>query len=259
MTDSPFAQAAIQLILLALISSADPGLLSRHCRPNLPDRLAGGGSDHDTADRNYRDAGACRRDGEFRRYGDRAGRLRIHRHHQHRPLYFRRQSFLMLLELLGVAALLFGLFFCAVGVLGVIRMPDSLTRLHASGKVATLGLFGSCWLGAALLMPSIWLRLLALGLFVLLTSPVATHAIAASVYRRREIVESRARAKAPASPRRFRWLLHRRGGRNSGAFSLAHPRHHRGAGTRAPPSYARRQDETRQMTVTRSEAAGLFE
>ena len=94
----------------------------------------------------------------------------------------------MLFELLGIAALLFGLFFCAVGVLGVIRMPDSLTRLHASGKVATLGLFGLL-LGAALLMPAIWLRLLALGLFVLLTSPVATHAIAASVYRRREIVE----------------------------------------------------------------------
>ena len=95
----------------------------------------------------------------------------------------------MLLELVGVGALVFGLFFCAVGVLGVMRMPDSLTRLHASGKVATLGLFGLL-VGAALLMPSAWLRLLTLGLFVLLTSPVATHAIAASVHRRREIAAS---------------------------------------------------------------------
>ncbi|MCY4018875.1 MAG: monovalent cation/H(+) antiporter subunit G [Chloroflexi bacterium] len=94
----------------------------------------------------------------------------------------------MLLELLGVVALLFGLFFCGVGVLGVIRMPDALTRLHASGKVATLGLFGLL-VGAALLMPAASLRILALGLFVLLTSPVATHAIAASVYRRQEILE----------------------------------------------------------------------
>lgn len=94
----------------------------------------------------------------------------------------------MLLELLGVIALFFGLFFCGVGVLGVIRMPDALTRLHASGKVATLGLFGLL-LGAALLMPAASLRILALGLFVLLTSPVATHAIAASVYRRREILD----------------------------------------------------------------------
>jgi multicomponent Na+:H+ antiporter subunit G len=95
----------------------------------------------------------------------------------------------VLLEFVGVGALVFGLFFCAVGVLGVIRMPDSLTRLHASGKVATLGLFGLL-VGAALLMPSVWLRLLTLGLFVLLTSPVATHAIAASVHRRREIAAS---------------------------------------------------------------------
>ena len=105
----------------------------------------------------------------------------------------------MLLELLGVAALLFGLFFCAVGVLGVVRMPDSLTRLHASGKVATLGLFGLLT-GAALLMPSVWLRLLALGLFVLLTSPVATHAIAASVHRRREIVGELAETDSPVAP-----------------------------------------------------------
>ncbi len=102
----------------------------------------------------------------------------------------------MLLEILGVIALLFGLFFCAVGVLGVIRLPDTLTRLHASGKVATLGVFGLL-LGAALLMPSTALRLLALGLFVLLTSPVATHAIAASVHRRREILDELAQDPAP--------------------------------------------------------------
>ncbi len=102
----------------------------------------------------------------------------------------------MLLELIGVAALIFGLFFCAVGVVGVIRMPDSLTRLHASGKVATLGLFGLLF-GAALIMPSISLRLLVLGLFVLLTGPVATHAIAASVHRRRETVLALMEEEAP--------------------------------------------------------------
>ena len=134
----------------------------------------------------------------------------------------------MLLEFLGVAALIFGLFFCAVGVLGVIRMPDSLTRLHASGKVATLGLFGLL-LGAALLMPSAWLRLLALGLFVLLTSPVATHAIAASVYRRREIVEELAEMDTPAeavdmdSPAEASRC--HGNGCNRGAFTFAHTRH----------------------------------
>ncbi len=108
----------------------------------------------------------------------------------------------MLLELLGIAALLFGLFFSAVGVIGVIRLPDVLTRLHTSGKVATLGLFGLL-LGAALLMPSSALRLLTLGLFVLLTSPAATHAIAASVYRRREIVEELAQDPTPTEESTF--------------------------------------------------------
>ncbi len=93
-----------------------------------------------------------------------------------------------MLEALGVAFLLFGLFFCAVGVLGVLRFPDALTRLHASGKVAILGLFGIL-VGAGILMPSAIPRLLTLALFVLLTSPVATHAIAAADYRRRETVK----------------------------------------------------------------------
>ena len=105
----------------------------------------------------------------------------------------------MLLELLGVAALLFGLFFCAVGVIGVIRLPDTLSRLHASGKVAILGLFGIL-LGAAILMPSTALRLLTLALFILLTSPVATHAIAASVYRRQEIAEDIIEHETPEAP-----------------------------------------------------------
>jgi len=94
----------------------------------------------------------------------------------------------MLLEILGIGWLTFGLFFCAIGVLGVLRMPDVYTRLHASGKVATLGLFGLL-MGAVFLMPSIFLKVLALGLFILLTSPVATHAIAASEYRRKELVD----------------------------------------------------------------------
>ncbi len=90
-------------------------------------------------------------------------------------------------EFIGVAALVFGLFFCIVGVVGVLRMPDIYTRLHASGKVATLGLFGLL-VGTAILMPEVSLKTLALGLFVLVASPVTTHAIAASEYRRKDLL-----------------------------------------------------------------------
>ena len=94
----------------------------------------------------------------------------------------------MLQEIFGVGLLVFGSFFCAIGVVGVLRMPDVYTRLHASGKVATLGLFGLPT-GAVFLMPSTFLKILALGLFILLTSPVATHAVAASEYRSIEKAE----------------------------------------------------------------------
>lgn len=94
----------------------------------------------------------------------------------------------MLGETLGIGALIFGLCFCAVGVIGVMRMPDIYTRLHASGKVATLGLFGIL-VGTAFLVPESTLKLLSLGLFVLITSPLTTHVIAASEYRRKEVLE----------------------------------------------------------------------
>ncbi len=82
-----------------------------------------------------------------------------------------------MLALLGSGAILFGVFFLIVGALGIVRLPDALSRLHASGKVGTLGLFGLL-VGVALLVPAVSLKLVALGIFVLVTAPVATHAIA---------------------------------------------------------------------------------
>lgn len=102
----------------------------------------------------------------------------------------------MLLELIGIGLLTFGLFFCAIGVLGVLRLPDVYTRLHASGKVATLGLFGLL-MGTVFLMPTTFLKILVLGLFVLLTGPVTTHAVAASQYRRKELVEELVEMQSP--------------------------------------------------------------
>jgi multicomponent Na+:H+ antiporter subunit G len=87
-----------------------------------------------------------------------------------------------MLEILGLIAVWFGVGFCVVGVIGIVRLPDLYTRLHASGKVSTLGLAGLA-LGAALIMPSAALKLVALAIFAVLTMPVASHAIAASAHR----------------------------------------------------------------------------
>lgn len=87
----------------------------------------------------------------------------------------------MIRDLLAIGMLIFGTIFAMIGVIGVIRLPDVYTRLHASGKVATLGIFGLL-MGAALLMPEIAPKALVLGLFLLFSSPVASHAIAGAAY-----------------------------------------------------------------------------
>lgn len=86
------------------------------------------------------------------------------------------------MEILGLIALWIGIGFSAVGILGLVRLPDMYTRLHASGKVSTVGLC-ALLIGAAMLLPSATLKVLALALFAMLTLPVSTHAIALAGYR----------------------------------------------------------------------------
>ncbi|MBL8162495.1 MAG: monovalent cation/H(+) antiporter subunit G [Anaerolineae bacterium] len=85
-------------------------------------------------------------------------------------------------DILALVALVFGLFFSLVGIVGLVRFPDVYCRIHASGKVATLGLVGLL-ATSALLQPETALKALALALFVVITSPVASHAIASAAYR----------------------------------------------------------------------------
>lgn len=78
---------------------------------------------------------------------------------------------------LALSGLVFGLFFFVVGVLGIVRLPDVYSRLHASSKVATMGLLGLLF-GVGLVIPVVTPRLVVLGLFVAIGSPVTSHAIA---------------------------------------------------------------------------------
>lgn len=45
-------------------------------------------------------------------------------------------------DLLAILTLTVGLFFMFVGVLGVLRLPDAYSRMHAASKCTTLGLTG---------------------------------------------------------------------------------------------------------------------
>jgi multicomponent Na+:H+ antiporter subunit G len=88
----------------------------------------------------------------------------------------------VLLQIVGLVFLWIGIAFCGIAMLGLLRFPDMYTRLHATGKVSTVGL-AAILIGAACLMPSAALKLIALLVFAVLTMPVSTHVIAAAGYR----------------------------------------------------------------------------
>ena len=88
----------------------------------------------------------------------------------------------MIFEVLGAIAMITGVIFSALGVLGILRLPDTYSRLHASGKTSTLGVIFIC-LGVGFLRPGAVFELLTLSIFVIFSGPVGSHAIAAAVHR----------------------------------------------------------------------------
>ncbi len=83
------------------------------------------------------------------------------------------------LDVLSWILLLLGGGFVLVGGIGVIRMPDLYTRMHAASLTDTLGtlcILGGIGLQAGLTLASI--KLAAIAIFLLLTGPTATYALA---------------------------------------------------------------------------------
>ncbi|MBW6485749.1 MAG: monovalent cation/H(+) antiporter subunit G [Syntrophobacterales bacterium] len=79
----------------------------------------------------------------------------------------------------GIAAVIAGAFFMLVGSVGLIRLPDFYTRNHATGKSDTLGImlviFGMILIEGLTLNSA---KLLFILIFVFLTNPTGTHALA---------------------------------------------------------------------------------
>ena len=88
------------------------------------------------------------------------------------------------------AVTILGLIVMTIGVLGLFRMPDVNLQLHAAGKAVVLGVVA---IALATAVTTDWTtasRVLLISAALVLTSPVATHAIARAAYRRE--VEERA-------------------------------------------------------------------
>jgi multicomponent Na+:H+ antiporter subunit G len=88
----------------------------------------------------------------------------------------------VVLNILTIVAVWFGAFFFLAGTVGLLRFPDTLTRLHALTKADNLGL-GLIMLG---LLPHVaWpfgaLKLVAIWLLVLAASASASQLIARKV------------------------------------------------------------------------------
>ena len=77
------------------------------------------------------------------------------------------------------ACLVSGGFFCVVGAIGMLRMPDFYTRVHAASVIETLGagliLFGLVLQAGPTLVA---VKLLMVGVLIFFASPTATHALA---------------------------------------------------------------------------------
>lgn len=89
------------------------------------------------------------------------------------------------------ALIVISIFFAFAGVVGIIRMPDAFCRMQSSTNISTLGVLGVI-LGGVLyaifmLETPDWAmvaKLAVMGVFYIITNPIAGHAVARAAYRR---------------------------------------------------------------------------
>ena len=73
--------------------------------------------------------------------------------------------------------------FCVIGAVGLLRMPDLYTRMHAASVTDTLG--AGLILAGLILQAGLTLvtaKLAVIGLLILFTTPTATHALARAAF-----------------------------------------------------------------------------
>lgn len=95
---------------------------------------------------------------------------------------------LMIVKIISDVLIAVGAFFALVGVIGILRMPDAFCRMQASTCVNTLGVIGVALGGllhAIFVMgsPAAAVKIAVIGLLILVTNPVGSHALAKGAYK----------------------------------------------------------------------------
>ncbi len=85
----------------------------------------------------------------------------------------------IIIDVLSWALLVLGSAFCLIAAIGVLRLPDYFSRIHAAGILDTLGA-GAVILGLVLQggLTMVTVKLVLIFVFIIITSPTATHALA---------------------------------------------------------------------------------
>ena len=89
----------------------------------------------------------------------------------------------MIQQIIAIIFLLAGFFVTAIAVIGVLRLPDFYTRLHALGKVESFGLaltLTGLAVYSGFSLTSV--KLLLIAAFIMLANPVGTYILAKAAY-----------------------------------------------------------------------------
>ena len=86
-----------------------------------------------------------------------------------------------MLNIIGSVFITIGASFLLISAIGLLRMPDTITRMHAGTKASTLGSL-LIIVGVMFLEPSLSFKLAFLALFILITNPLSSSILARSTY-----------------------------------------------------------------------------
>ena len=88
----------------------------------------------------------------------------------------------MVRDILSDTLVIVGLLFMTLGIVGMIRMPDIYTKLHAASKSVFLGVISIAFAAMLVGSSAMGMRLVLLSVLVLVTTPVAAHVIGRGAY-----------------------------------------------------------------------------